>query len=60
MNTILIETHHILEAANQETQDFVPQESIPGSPLEGFSSLLIWNFIHSLYCTILVEMFEGH
>lgn len=60
MNTILIETHHILEAANQETQDFVPQESIPGSPSEGSLSLLIWNFIHSLYCTILVEMFEGH
>lgn len=60
MDTVLIETHHFLEAAHQEIQDFVPQESKPGSPSEGSLSLLIWNFIHSLYCTTLVEMFEGH
>lgn len=55
MDTILIETHHILEAKHQKTQDFVPQE--PG--FRGSLSLLIWNFIHPFDCTTLVEMFES-
>ena len=57
MDTVLFETHHILEAKHQETQDSVPQE--PGSPSEGSLSLLNWNFIHSFDCTSLVEIFEG-